>query len=55
MADDAPTAPGAAGVRHTAASRHDSSSEAFRVGVQPEGLTMARFSRVVTRSTTTSH
>jgi hypothetical protein len=37
MADDAPTAPGAAGLRHTAASQHDSSSEAFRVGVQPEG------------------
>jgi hypothetical protein len=42
MADDAPTAPGAAGLRHTAASRR-------------RGLTLARFSGVVTRSTTTSH
>ena len=35
MADDAPTAP--SGRASHAASRHDSSSEAFRVGVQPEG------------------
>ena len=42
MADDAPTAPGAAGVRQTAASRHDSWSEISASVSSRRGLTMAR-------------